>query len=401
MSLLWWILATLGCIAIQSFYSMFEMATVSFNKIRLQYHVSRGSRRARWVHRLLKKPSFLFGTTLLGVNIALQVGSQCSREVYIALDLNPDIAPLTQVFLVLIFAELSPMFAARRYAERVALLSVPVVYASSIVLRPIIWLFGLISRGVNLLVGGRQNRSWSLLSREELQHVVGEPDEGASFNAMVENIFSFRAKKAKDAMVPMHQVRSLPIGARVSDIRELLRRNDVPCVPLYDRSWRHISSIAFPRDLVELEDDVPLREHARPAWFVTQATPLIEILAQFRQNSQSVAIVLDFEGKGMGLLTLDDLLNEIFAEQQLFTGKGRTTEFIERTLPGNMLLSDFNEEFDTHVKGEPEETLAQVIRRHLGHPPETGERVRVGQFDFEVTEVTLLGAKTLMARSAR
>ena len=96
------------CLFVQGFYAMLEMACVSFNKVRLQYYVSKNNRRAKWLTHLLNHPAQLFGTTLIGVNAAMQLGSEFSRQFYIALGVSPDYAPLSQVFIVLIFAEIAP-----------------------------------------------------------------------------------------------------------------------------------------------------------------------------------------------------------------------------------------------------------------------------------------------------
>src|SRR5580658_9565833 len=110
------------CLIVQGFFAMIEMACVSFNKVRLQYYVSKGKKRALWLSFLLHHPAYLFGTTLIGVNTALVIGSEYSRRFYDAMGLSPDLAPLSQIVIVLIFAEISPMFAGRRYAEHVAML---------------------------------------------------------------------------------------------------------------------------------------------------------------------------------------------------------------------------------------------------------------------------------------
>lgn len=123
---------------VQGFYSMLEMACVSFNRVRLQFYVSQGNRRAKWLSNLLNNPTRLFGTTLIGVNATMQFGSECARRFYSSIDLSPDWAPITQIFIVLIFAELAPMFAARRYAENVVMLGIPIIYLTSFVLRPVI-----------------------------------------------------------------------------------------------------------------------------------------------------------------------------------------------------------------------------------------------------------------------
>ncbi|NRA89902.1 MAG: DUF21 domain-containing protein [Simkaniaceae bacterium] len=146
---------------IQGFYSMLEMASVSFNHVRLQFYVSQGSRRAKWLSYLLKNPTRLFGTTLIGVNTAMQFGSECARRFYSSLELSPDWAPITQIFVVLIFAELSPMFAARRYAENVCMLGIPILYFTSFILRPIVFVLDLICRFVNFLFGVKTNSGLS------------------------------------------------------------------------------------------------------------------------------------------------------------------------------------------------------------------------------------------------
>ena len=164
------------CLVVQGFFAMVEMASVSFNKVRLQYYVSKNNRRAIWLNDLLQHPGRLFGTALICINTALQVGSEASRRLYDALNLNPDLSPLTQVFVVLIFAEIAPLFAGRRYAEHAAMIGVPILYGISFVLRPVIWLFDGFCRIIHRLIGSSE-KAGLYLSREELQKIL-EENEG-------------------------------------------------------------------------------------------------------------------------------------------------------------------------------------------------------------------------------
>ncbi len=129
-ALLWLVFNLLSIVAL-SFYSMQEMACVSINKVRLKFYVSQGIKRAQWLEYLLHNPTRLFGTTLIGVSIATIISSECARQFHQAIGIDPDWAPLTQVFIVLIFGELAPMFAARIHSEHMALFRCPIVYASS------------------------------------------------------------------------------------------------------------------------------------------------------------------------------------------------------------------------------------------------------------------------------
>lgn len=407
-----WLGWTLLCIVIQSFFSMNEMAIVSFNRIRLQYYVAEGHRRARWINSLLEKPSRLFGTTLLGVNVAMQFGSQCSREFYIAVGLDPDIAPLTQTFLVLIFAELAPLFAARRYAERVALFGIPLLTLLARLLVPVTWTLSWISRIANRLVGGGKGDAVAmLLSREELQHIVEERHsvmdekiESQEFDELVHNLFTFRGKIAKQAMTPLSAIRMLPSQATVGQMRRVVARFDVPCLPVYYQARHNIVAIAVPRDLLRIPDNRRVRDYATPPWFIAQEADLMQILKQFRHNHRSVAVVLDADGQAVGLLTLDDILEEIFGESPAFHRRildrqGKKQRMIECTVPANMLITEFNRQYHVLLPTDEVETLAQLVTKRLGHPPEEGEVVRVGSFELTPMETTLMGARTITVRA--
>jgi putative hemolysin len=168
---------TLLAVGIQGLFALFEMATLSCSRIRLQYYASIGNKRAVWLNALLKRPAHFFGTTLIGINAALQIGSECSRRFYESIHLDPDLAPITQVLLAVIFGELSPMFAARRHPSQIALALVPLMSVISRLLLPFIWVFDLLSRGVYRCFGTSKEAP-SFLSREEVAIAFREREEG-------------------------------------------------------------------------------------------------------------------------------------------------------------------------------------------------------------------------------
>ena len=212
---LFWLLITLFCVFTQGVYSMLEMAAVTFNRVRLEYYVAKGMKRAKWLQFLLKKPSRLFGTIMLGVNIALQVGSQSSREFYRALNLDPNIAPLTQVFLVVIFAELTPLLAARKYAEHVVMLGIPIVYATYRLLFPVIWCLEWITLGVSRLFRSSEHGLEMFLSRDELEHIIESHEDdagnGDDFKHVVSKIFALKGRLAAHVMTPLSKLPPTPL----------------------------------------------------------------------------------------------------------------------------------------------------------------------------------------------
>ena len=187
-----WLLITLCAIVVQAVFALFEMACVSFNKVRLQYYVSIGKKGAIWIHFLLKRPSRLFGTTLIGINAALQIGSESSRRFYESIHVDPDFSPLTQVFIVVLLGELVPMTIARRHPERIALFFVPFMMVLAKLFSPITWAFDHISRLIHKMFS-KSVETPLFLSREEVI-VTFESQEFAKdeFNAIVNGVFQLK-----------------------------------------------------------------------------------------------------------------------------------------------------------------------------------------------------------------
>ncbi len=395
---MFWALLTLFFIMTEGFYSSMEMAIVSFNKVRLQYYVSKGQQRASWLKWLLQHPTRLFGTTLLGVNIAMQIGSECSRHLYTALDLHPDLAPLTQVILVLVFAELAPIFAARRSPEHLSMLGVPLIYASAKVMTPMIWVITGVTRWANRIAGGQEVDTRLFLSHDELLTIMHDQDEeapGESSREMSEiarNIFSLNSKVAADVMEPIGKALSVPNNCTVGRLREILHGTAVAFLPVFHRSPSHVVGIALVRDYVGIEDEERVDAYMRSPWFITQNGTLGEILHQFRRNNQSVAVVLNEPGRAIGVITLEGVLDEVFGKITPMSADRlpQTVLALDKTYPGDTRISKFNKDLGVTLQSEGAITLAQLVEKELGHHPKKGESVQVGQFRLEVVEVTLL-----------
>ncbi len=390
------------CLVVQGFFAMVEMACVSFNKVRLQYYVSKGNKRAIWLNDLLHHPGRLFGTALICINAALQIGSEASRRLYESFQLNPDLAPLTQVIIVLIFAEIAPLFAGRRYAEHAAMIGVPILYAMSYLLRPLIWLFDGFCRIVHRLIGSSE-KGGLYLSREELQKIFEEKDE-EDFNTISAQIFALRNMTAKDLMQPLTKIQMVPSVCTISEMRSLLNSRYSPFVPIYNKNPETIIAIAYPRDLLRLPETKRVREHARAPWFITEKDSILTILRQFRRNNESVAIVLNEKGLARGILTLDEIIDEIFGLADSWMSFEEMVPrshhvVLDRTFPGDQKIANFNQIYKVSLDAHGKETFVELMTHLLGHLPAAGESVRIDQFELTVEESTLLGPKTIAVRT--
>lgn len=402
-----YLLLTLLFVATQGMFAMLEMACVSFNKVRLQYYVGQKKLRAKWLSTLLSRPTYLFGATLIGVNASLQMGSECSRRFYESLGVNPDWAPLSQIILVIIFSELAPIFAGRRYAEHVAMLGVPILYVTSIIVRPFIWFFDIICHLINRLLRSPA-REGIFFSREELQHIFEQHKEeqrpSKEINNVVANILTLKGKVAKDLMKPLEAAQMIPSICNIGEMRTLLNYSYTAFLPIYERDPRHVLAIAYPRDLLRLSEEKKVRDHARPPWFITQNSSILQILKQFRRNNQSVAVVLDEGGYSVGILTLDEIVDAIFGKTDDWSSFDDIVPrmhhvIVDRAFQGDLEIAEFNKKFHVHLEAEEAETLEELMERMLGHPPEKGESVRVDQFELTMEDAPLIGPKKIGVRT--
>lgn len=408
---IFFLLLSLLCVAFQGFFSMFEMASVSFNKARLTFYTSKNMKKAIWLDYLLQRPSRFFGTTLILVNTFLQLGSEASRRFYESIGLNPDLAPLTQVFLIVVFGELSPLFAARRYPERVAMFNVPVVYFLSKILFPFTYVIDKISSFVNYLFGKDKQHEQLFLTKEEIQKAFEEKEsitKDIYINKTVGNIFSLKNITAKKMMLPLSSSVLVPSDFTVSQVKENIKKSLSPFVLIYHHNPNNIISIVSVRNVLKAKLSDPIKNYGLSPWFITENLSLIDILKQFRRNNQMVSIILDSTGSPIGIITLDMVIYQIFGtvspkieiHKTDLTKEEEKQIFIEKTLHGDMPVKEFNKKFSANLP-ETEETLSDLINSSLQHHPSEGEIVYIDNFEFIVKEVTFLGSKTVLVRNLK
>lgn len=405
---LFFLFLALACVLIQAFFSMFEMASVSFNKARLTYYTSKKIKNALWLDYLLKSPSRLFGTTLIMVNTMLQVGSEAARRFYESLGLNPDLAAISQVFLVVVFGELAPLFAARKHPERIAMFNVPVIFFISKLLTPFIWIIDRISSLANVIFG-QKNTGQLFLTKEEIQKAFEEKDiisKDAEINKTVSNIFSLKNITAKKIMVSLTSNALVPSDFTIDQTKGIIEKYQLPFALIYHHNMNNLVSVVPIRDLLKARGYEFIKNYGQPPWFISENISVLDILKQFRKNNQSVSIILNPEGLPIGVITLDMIIFQIFGslpskvEEKKLAKKLKKQIFIEKTLSGDMQVKEFNKQFNATLP-EDEESLSDLIYSVLQHHPSIGEVVIIENFEFEVKETTLLGAKTILARSLK
>lgn len=399
-----WTFFNLIAVAVSAYFSMMEMASVSFNKVRLQYYLSKGIDQAVLLNNLLIHPARLFGTTLIGVNAANIISSECARESYSALGLNPDLSPLTQVALVVILGELAPMFAARHFPEHVVMLGIRLLNAAAIAMTPFLWILSGISRACHWFIGGSKSDIAMFWTQEELVSILGEPDKGSrsesdEYNRIAYNIFQLRHLKTNEVMKPINEVGLLASNSTVNDMREALKARRSQFFPIYHSKKNKIVGIVFPRDVLRASGNHRVRDYSHTPWFITQATSCMEILQQFRHNNQTVAVVIDSNGNAVGFITLDTLFGELIAfgdhTESAVPEEVTSKVLMNRTVSAQMTVSQFEKQFQIKLDDNPDWTLEELMLSLSDHALDEGDSVEIDGYLLTVKEATMTEMKTV------
>ncbi len=388
---LFWLSLNLIALVFNGFYSMLEMAAISFDKVRLQYYVAKGDKRVLWLSELLKNPSRLFGTTLIGVNLALVVGSECARQLFSSLDLSPDLAVIPQIILVILLGELAPMFAARRHPEHVVMLGIGFVWLSSKLLAPFLFIIEKLSLILHFLFGGKQSAKEAFLGRDELQKLLEVQDapthtvESEEFNHVISNIFSISEIHADEIMRPLDTIQMIGSKCTAYDLRELLYKSRQNFFPIFGASATTIVGVVYPRDLIRVPDRRRVRDYSKQPWFIDHKTKVITILKEFRTNNESLALVINKAGESIGYITLDHLLDFLFGSIE-GPQEGRAMVLLDRTLSAQMSVEAVEKEFAIYLDAPKNLTLAELAKQRLGEHPTVGDSFSSGSYEITVTK---------------
>lgn len=406
-----WLLATLIFLVVEGLFAMAEMSAVSFDRVRLSYLVEKGSKRAKMLSALLETPSRMFGTVLIGVNTALMIGSQCSRNLYVSLGLPAELSPITQVALVIVFAELVPLFAARRHYQQVALFCAPIILFCSKVFTPILYIFGLISQGLARIFHKKGDAKGAFLSREELQVIVQQHhgqipfvDEQERIDTLIGNIFQLSRKRICDVMEPLEVAGKAYVEESVETVRSRLKEHYIPCFAVYKRGEARPVGVAYAHDFVEGAPSSKVGDMVRPAWFIASEETIFATLKAFQSRRQSMAFVLGASGKAEGMVTLEEILEHLLPKATKLVAQKEPIHAglaIERTISCEMSVGEFNARFSTQIEGDPDESLTSLITMRLGAVPAEGDKLHIGRFEMVVKETSVFGAKKVVLRSLR
>ncbi len=309
---------------LSAFFSSTETALMSLNRYKLKHRARAGHKPSRLAERLLERPDRLIGLILLGNNLVNILAAQLTALVSLRLggDAGLAIGAGLLVLVVLIFAEVAPKTMAALHPERLALPAAYIYWPLLKILYPFIWLVNLMANGVLRLFGVRSTgRPLDALSRDELRSVVADAGAMIShrYRSMLISILDLEKVSVDDVMISRSNIIGIDLQDDLDDIIKQLQTSNHTRLPVYRDSIDNVIGILHLRRVVNvlreqsLTKDILVQLLAE-TYFVPEGTPLSTQLVQFQKHKRRIAMIVDEYGDLQGMVTLEDILEEIVGE---------------------------------------------------------------------------------------
>jgi putative hemolysin len=401
--------AVVVLILLNAFFVAGEYSLVTVRRTRIKELADEGSRTARSVLRITSDPPHFIAAMQLGVTLtSLGIGALGERvlsdlfDEWLATVLAVLLAFLVITFLHVVVGELVPKGVALSYSERVALGVSGPVRLFFFIFKPLIWVLQRSSEWAQRAIGidpkanegeAHSEAELKMLLEVSTEHGEIQLDE----REMLYKVFDFAEKEVADVMVPRPDVAGLSVDLDPEEAMAAMLESPYTRYPVYRESLDEIVGIVHVRDLVAslhngAAGTTSLASLARPAYVVPENKDLGALLAEFRKANQHMAVVVDEYGATAGIVTLEDLLEEIVGEiEDEFDLPDESVERLDDRrirISGSFTIDDFNEQFGTELDDEDFHTVAGYVFGHLGRAAEAGDEVLDSGLKFTVLETS-------------
>jgi magnesium and cobalt exporter, CNNM family len=395
-------------IALNAFFVAGEYGLVTVRRTRMVELGDQGNRRAGLVLRITDDPPRFITAMQLGVTLtSLGIGALGEQALthafdpYVATALAVALAFLIITFFHVVLGELVPKGVALGHSERTALWVAWPVRAFFTVFAPLVWVLQRSTELVLSLFGldppGAEREAYSEAELKMLVHRSTETGEiEADEREMLYKVFDFAEKEAADVMVPRPQVVALSIEMPPDEALQAVIHSPYTRYPVYRENLDDIVGVLHVRDLFSALNDVglarvDLEQVVRPPYIVPETKDLGALLGEFRRLNQHMAIVVDEYGGFEGIVTLEDLLEEIVGEiEDEFDLPDESVEHVNEStirIDGTFPIDDFNEQFDRSLPDEDYHTIAGFVFGLLGHAPVEDDQVEFDGLRFQVLQI--------------
>lgn len=395
------LIALIILLFLSAFFSSAETAMTTVNKIRIQALAEQGKKKAVILQKIINDSPKMLSTVLIGNNIVNISASSLATTLTMRLFGNAFVSIATGLLtlLVLIFGEITPKTLATIHAEKIALSYARIIYALMILLTPVVFLVQNLSFLVLRLMRVDPNAKGSAMTEHELRTIVNVSQEDGVIEdeekQMIYNVFDFGDSVARDVMVPRIDMTFVNVENTYDELIDIFRTEKHTRFPVYEETTDNVVGIINMKDLLIIPRDEPfsVRSILREPYFTYEHKDTAALLLEMREASYNLAIVLDEYGATAGLVTLEDLLEEIVGEirdEYDDEEEEDLTELVpheEYVALGSMKLDDLNDELNISLVSEDYDSIGGYIIEHLDSLPVQGQSLTLDNGIRLVTDV--------------
>lgn len=382
------LVSLLVLLLLSAFFSSAETALTTVNKIRMRNMSDEGDKRAKTVLKITDDSSRMLSAILIGNNLVNISASSIATT--LAIDLwgstGAGIATGVLTLLILVFGEISPKTIATIYADAIAIRYAKCIYWLMRILTPLIYAVNQISRLFLRLMRIDPDANHNAMTEEELRTIVDVSHETGVIETeekvMINNLFDFGDAQAKEVMVPRIDMTFASVDSTYEELIEIFREDKFTRLPVYEETTDNVIGIVNMKDLLlyDKKDDFHIRDILRKPYYTYEHKNTAELFLDMRSSSINIAIVLDEYGATAGLITLEDLLEEIVGEIRDEYDADEEDSVVwlgdrEYEVLGSMNLEDLCSQLGLKLESEDYDSIGGYVVGLLDHFPQPGERV--------------------------
>jgi len=395
-----------ACVVLQGFFSGSEIALVSADRLRLQGQAREGGRGAALALRMLEKPAWTLGTCLVGTNLCLIASSTLAAGLVTReLGLPAALAAAFVVPFTLTLGEMVPKALYQHHADRLVHVVVFPLRVVGLVFAPVLTVIELASRAL----GGSMDDEDRPVTRQELRLLLDSPGAtgiSADDRQLIKRVFAFTEATVEDAMVPLIQVVAVPDTATVAEAARRMAESGHSRLPVYSERVDRIDRVVLHQDLLTATEwGAPVTVVARPCHFVPETKRVDELLLEMRRRRHRMVVAVDEYGGAVGLITVEDLLEEIVGEIEDESDKDpllvRRAGEREWVASGRAEREHIQEACGLLLPDGDFETVAGFLLSRLGRVPKVGESIRAGRFVILVSKASPRAVAEVTLRRVR
>ena len=396
-------------IILSAFFSSAETAFTTVNKIRIRTFEEEGRPNAALIRKLTDDPQKMLSAILIGNNIVNLTASSLTTIMVTRITANLGLASKSATaigiatgiltLIILVFGEITPKSIATRSSERICFFYIKPIYWMTVIFTPLIFIVNKISFGFMKLFGMRYTGKERVMTENELLTIIDVSHEEGVLESeekeMSNNVVDFGDSLAKDIMVPRIDMVSVPSVISYDDLKKTFKRDMYSRLPVYEESKDNVVGIVTLKDFFNYEgtkEDFKLSDLLREPYFTYEYQKTSDLLIQMRENSINISIVLDEYGSTAGIITLEDLIEEIVGEirdeydddEEDPIQKLSTSEYL---VDGSTRLDDINEVFGCNIESDDYDSIAGHMINVLEHIPCEGEEITEDYIRFVIDKM--------------